>query len=115
MKKIILVLLVLLCGMSLFAETYTSTFYVGNRTYMENFGNFMPLESYADTHYFTKIIRSSVGGNCFEIEVTSTLDYSFTYQVYKGDVILFKFEDYGVREVLVTDIKPNTITLQVLE
>lgn len=113
MKKIILMLLVLLCGMSLFAETDTSTFYVGDSTFMKNFGNFMPLDSYPDTHYFTKIIMSSTGGNCYEIEVTSPDSCSFTYQVYKGDVIPFNFEYFGVREVLVTAIKPNKITLQV--
>ena len=114
MKKIILVLLVLFCGMGLFAETYTSTFYVGDSTFMENFDNFMPLDSY-DSYYFTKIIMSSTGGNCYEIEITSSKSCSFTYQVYKGDVIPFRFEDYGEREVLVTDIKPNKITLQVQE
>lgn len=115
MKKIILMLLVLLCGMGLFAETNTSTFYVGNITRMENFGDFMPLSSSAERHYFTKIIMSSTGGNCYEIEITSSKSCSFTYQVYKGDVIPFYFVNHYKREVLVTDIKPNTITLQVLE
>ena len=110
MKKIILVLLVLLCGMSLFAETYT--FYVGNSTYMRRFGDFKPLDSSGVRHHFTKIIMSSTGGNCYEVEVTSS--ETFTYQVYKGDVIPFNFKS-GVREVLVTDIKPNKITLQVQE
>lgn len=100
--------------MSLFAETNTSTFYVGNITKMENGDDFMPLNSYAERHYFTKIIMSSTGGNCYEIEITSSKSCSFTYQVYKGDVIPFYF-DCGKREVLVTDIKPNQITLQVQE
>ena len=115
MKKIILMLLVLLCGMGLFAEANTSTFYVGDITRMENFGDFMPLSSFAERHYFTKIIMSSTGGNCYEIEITSSKSCSFTYQVYKGDVIPFYFVNHYNREVLVTDIKPNTITLQVLE
>ena len=116
MKKIILVLLVLFCGMGLFAETNTSTFYVGNITKMEDGDTFVPLNSSAERHYFTKIIMSSTGGNCYEIEITSSKSCSFTYQVYKGDVIPFYFVNYcGKREVLVTDIKPNKITLQVQE
>ena len=63
MKKIILVLLVLLCGMSLFAETYT--FYTGdeasyknNKTTILEYNRLHPCEN-GDISYFTKIIQTN--------------------------------------------------------
>ena len=58
MKKIILVLLVLLCGMSLFAETYT--FYTGDRTGKHGYyGGLASKGNLTDSDFkFTKIIQT---------------------------------------------------------
>lgn len=113
MKKIILLLAVMfLCAVVLVAEPFTSTFYVGNETDINNYDEFRPLQSRYDCYYFTKIAQTSTG--FYEVEITSE-DYklSFTYQLKKGDVIPVNFEDEPDGYLIVTDIKPNQITLQV--
>lgn len=112
MKKIILILLVLLCGMSLFAETYTSTFYVGARTLIDGYDDFRPLNFGYDRYFFTKIFQTDSG--FYEVEITAEENaLSSTYQVKKGDIIPVNFEDVPDGNLIVTDIKPNQITLQV--
>ena len=120
MKKIILVLLVLLCGMSLFAETYT--FYIGDRTGKHGYyGGLASKGNLTDNDFeFTKIIQTI--NNLYEVELTDVdKKISYTYQVKKGDILLLRknYEDPTTRDrkridknFLVTDIKPNQITLQ---
>ena len=121
MKKIILVLLVLLCGMSLFAETYT--FYTGdeasyknNKTILE-YNRLHPCEK-GDISYFTKIIQTN--NSFFEIELLQN-GYYFTYQVKKGDYLQLIKTMHGQnggtpsyvfkKKFLVSDIQPNKIVL----
>lgn len=122
MKKIILVLLVLLCRMSLFAETYT--FYTGdeasyknNKTTILEYNRLHPCEN-GDISYFTKIIQTN--NSFFEIELLQN-GYYFTYQVKKGDYLqLIKTMHYTEtkehsylfkKKFLVSDIQPNKIVL----
>ena len=121
MKKIILVLLVLLCGMSLFAETYT--FYTGdeasyknNKTILE-YNRLHPCEK-GDISYFRKIIQTN--NSFFEIELLQN-GYYFTYQVKKGDYLQLIKTMHGQnggtpsyvfkKKFLVSDIQPNKIVL----
>lgn len=121
MKKIILVLLVLLCGMSLFAETYT--FYTGdeasyknNKTILE-YNRLHPCEN-GNISYFTKIIQTN--NSFLEIELLQN-GYYFTYQVKKGDYLQLIKTMHGKnggtssyvfkKKFLVSDIQPNKIVL----
>ena len=131
MKKIILVLLVLFCGMGLFAETYT--FYTGDRAFFgksssefDNDYNLYPIglnKDPDDCHsYFTRIQTSAGSNTWFDVELTvfGSNTYCFTYEVTKGTILkLVKVGenddcrlDRVKKNFLVTDIIPNQITLQ---
>ena len=113
MKKIILLLAVMfLCAVVLVAEPFTSTFYVGNEASFPDYHQIKPINMTSYYWYFTKIAQTSTGFYEVELSEDSNSIQAVTYQVKKGDVIPVFIREVGYTKILVTDIKPNQITLQ---